>query len=191
MILLCLTLAACGGEEGGGSAAERLALEIRTEYIAMTACTAHMDLTADYGARVYTYGVDLNWQKEGDTLLTITAPENVAGASVRITKGETWLEFDGARIETGPLSDQGLSPVDAVPALLTCAREGFMAECVEETLGETETVRVSCRTPDVPAGTGTETELWFDRGSHALVRGEISVDGFTVIQCVFMDFQFT
>ena len=189
MILLCLALSACGGEGGGGNAAEQLALEIRTEYIAMTACTAGMEVTADYGQRVYTYGMDLSWVQEGDTVLTLTAPANVAGATARIREGQTWLEYDGARVETGALSPEGLSPVDAVPALIAYAREGFMAECTEETLGETETVRISCREPDAAAGTGTEAELWFDKATHALLRGEIAVDGFTVIQCVFTGFQ--
>ena len=37
-------------------------------------------------------------------------------------------------------------------------------------------------------GTGTETVLWFDAATHALTRGEISVDGFRVILCEFSDF---
>ena len=46
MIILCLLLASCGqGGQGGGSKAEQLALEIRTEYIGMTACTASMDVS--------------------------------------------------------------------------------------------------------------------------------------------------
>ncbi len=189
MTILCLLLAACAGG-GGGSAAEEAALQIRTEYLAMGSCTASVELTADYGQRVYTYAVDLSWTRDADTLMTVTAPESVAGTAVRISKGETWLEYDGAAIETGPLSPEGLSPVDAVPALLTAAQEAYMAECVEETLGERAAVRVSCREADAPAGVGTEIELWFDKETHALLRGEISVDGFTVIQCAFTNFTF-
>ena len=98
MIVLCLLLAACGGE-GGGSEAEELALVIRGEYLAMTGCTAHMEVTADYGQRVYTYGIDLTWQREGESTLTLTSPENVAGTTVRIQAGETWLDFDGVRAQ--------------------------------------------------------------------------------------------
>lgn len=189
MMILCLLLAACGGEGAGANRAEQLALEIRTEYIGMTGCMASLEVTADYGERVYSYGMDLTWQKDGETVLTLNAPENVAGATVRIRAGETALEFDGARIETGPLDAAGLSPVDAVPALLAYAREGFMAECGEEALDEVQAVRVGYRDPEAAPGTGTEAAIWFDAATHALLRGEISVDGFTVIQCMFNSFQ--
>lgn len=190
MIILCLLLSACGQDApGGGGKTEQLALEIRTEYIGMTACTAALDVTADYGQRVYEYGMDLTWQKDGETVLTVNAPENVAGVTVRIEAGETALEYDGARIETGALSPEGLSPVDAVPAILNYVREGFIAECAEETLGEVEALRVCYQDPEGTPGNGTEAAAWFDLSSHVLLRGEISVDGFAVIQCGFRSFQ--
>lgn len=191
MILLCLVLTACGGKNGGGKAAEELALTIRAEHIAMNACTAHAEITADYGQRVYAFGLDLAWEKEGDLLLTLTAPEMVAGAVARIRAGETWLEFDGARLETGPLSSSGLSPVDAIPTLLSYAQVGFMAECGMVELDGVSALRVDCRDPDLPAGSGNEVSLWFDAGTHALLRGELASDGFTVIQCVFSNFSMT
>ena len=45
-----------------------------------------------------------------------------------------------------------------------------------------------CRDPEAKAGEGQECSLWFDPDSHALLRGELSQDGFTVIQCVFSGF---
>lgn len=107
-ISLCLALTACGGGAGisrrsswpwisGGSCWRR------------PGCTAQLELTADYGQRVYTYGIDLSWQREGETVLTITAPENVAGITARILEGETALEYDGMRVETGPLDGSGMS----------------------------------------------------------------------------------
>ena len=131
MMTLILPLAACGGT-GAGNEAEELLQQARSRYLEMTACQGHMDMTADYGQRVYTYGVDFTWAKEGETVLTLTAPENVAGTTARIAKGETALEYDGVMLETGPLNSEGLAPVDAVPALLRYAREGFAAECALE-----------------------------------------------------------
>ena len=187
-ISVCLALAACGGE-AGESGAEQLALDIRGEYLEMAGCTAALEMTADYGQRVYTYGIDLSWQREGETVLTVTAPENVAGVTARILEGETALEYDGMRVETGPLDDSGMSPVDAVPVLLDYAEGGFIAACGMETLEEQEVLRVDCREPEAAAGKGRECSLWFDPSTHALLRGELSQDGFTVIQCVFTEFQ--
>lgn len=189
MILLTLLLAACGGEEAGRDGAQELALTTRTEYLAMTSCSAKLALTADYGERVYDYGFVMSWQKEGGLLLTVTAPEDVAGVTIRAENGATALEYDGARIETGPVTPDGLSPVDALPAFLQYAKAGFMAACTEELLGETAALRVDYREPDATPGEGVEGSLWFDATTHALLRGELSDEGRVVVQCTFSEFQ--
>lgn len=191
MMTLVLPLAACGGSGGGNEAEERLT-EVRGKYLEMTACTGHANLTADYGQRVYTYGIDYTWQREGETLLTLTAPEVIAGTTAHITAGETALEYDGVILETGPLSAEGLTPVDALPALLTYAREGFAAECaLEGAEGEEQKLHVVCRDPENEPGTGREADLWFNPETGDLLRGEISEGGVAVIQCEISGFAMT
>lgn len=191
MIALLLLLSACGGGADGASEADQLALDIRGEYLNMAGCTASVDMVADYGARVYAYSADVRYEKEGETVLTLTAPENVAGVSAHMEKGQTALEFDGVRVETGPLTDDGMSPVDAVPALIRTVQEGFMAECVLEEADGVRLLHIASRDPEKEPGSGVETQLWFDAATHALTRGEIAQDGYTVMQCVFSSFQVT
>lgn len=188
MMIACFLLTACSGGVGV-SKAEELALTIRTEYLAMTSCVAALAVTADYGERVYDYGLDMNWSKETGFVLSVTAPEDIAGVTIKIEAGQTALEYDGARIETGAITPGGLSPIDALPTFLDYARAGFIAECAEEKLGENQTLRVRYREPDSSPGTGLEADLWFDPISHILLRGELSSEGVTVIQCVFSNFQ--
>lgn len=188
MMILPLLTGCGGGEQGGGNSAEELALSIRTEYLAMTACAATVDMTADYGQRVYEYTLTVSWQKGGETLLTVVAPENIAGITARIQNGSTLLEYDGASLETGLLSADGLSPMEAVPAILNYIFSGYIAECDFETVGESRQLWFCCRNPECSPGTGTEAEFWFDADSHALTRAEVLSDGYTVIQCVFTDF---
>ena len=186
-IILCLTLTCCGGE--GGGQAEQLALDIRGEYLALAGCTACLEVTADYGRRVYQYTMDVLWQRKGESVFTLTAPENVAGVTARLAAGETALEYDGVRVDTGPLDEAGLSPLTAVPVLLEYVESGYIAACGMEVLGEEEALRVDCRDPETSPGTGRECSLWFDKDSRALLRGELSQDGFTVLQCRFSQFQ--
>ena len=54
--------------------------------------------------------------------------------------------------------------------------------------GEVQALRVVSRDPEEKQGSGTETTLWFDAATHALVRGEISQDGVCVLQCEFSQF---
>ena len=53
---------------------------------------------------------------------------------------------------------------------------------------ESQRLHVICRDPESEPGTGTEADLWFDGTTGALLRGEISDGGMTVIQCDISDF---
>lgn len=187
MMTLCLLLCSCGGT-AGVRGSEELALDIRTAYLGMAACTASMDVTADYGARVYDYSMDFSWEKEGETVLTVTAPENIAGVTARIAQNSATMEYDGVSLETGPLDTLGLSPVGAVPALLDAVCRGYMAEVTEETMDGADCLRILFRDPEATPGVGRELTAWFDTGTHAMVRGEIASDGASVIQCAFTSF---
>lgn len=183
VLMTTLLLAGCG--QGGGNEAEELALTIRGEHLAMNGCAARAAVTADYGQRVYRYEMAVSVTGQ-ETLLTLSAPETVAGLTARMTGEENLLEFDGVSVETGPLDDNGLTPVSAVPALLEAAKTGYITACALEEDGTV--LRVDCGDPAGSPGTGAETALWFDVSTHALTRGEISSDGFRVILCEFSDF---
>lgn len=178
VLMTTLLLAGCG--PAGVSEAEELALAIRGEYLAMDSCALQAAVTADYGQRVYRYEMAVSVNGE-ETLLTLSAPETVAGLTARMAGEENFLEYDGVSVETGPLDENGLTPVSAVPALLEAARSGYMTACALEEDGTL--LRVDCGDPTGSPGTGTETALWFDVSTHALVWGEVSVDGFRVILC--------
>lgn len=187
-LLLCvpmmiLLLAGCGPAQA--SEEEELALLIRGEYLEEAPWTASAAVTADYGQRVYWYGLEAAWDG-AQTTLTLTAPETVSGMTARLKDGESLLEYDGIMLETGPLNGEGLTPVSAIPAMLEAARSGYMTGISLD--GEAGTLRMDCGDPEGEPGTGTEISLWFDADSHALVRGEIRVDGFRVILCEFTDF---
>ena len=183
VLMTTLLLTGCG--KAGVSEAEELALTIRGEYLAMNGCAARAAITADYGQRVYQYEMSVAVNGE-ETVLTLSAPDAVAGLSARMAGEENLLEFDGVSVETGPLDENGLTPVSAVPALLEAAKSGYITACALEEDGTL--LRVDCGDPVSSPGMGTETVLWFDAATHALVKGEISVDGFRVILCEFSDF---
>ncbi|MBR4098667.1 MAG: hypothetical protein IKK44_01605 [Clostridium sp.] len=124
----------------------------------------------------------------GETQVTLTAPETVAGITARIASGQTALEYDGIQLETGPLNSDGLSPMDALPAFFEAMESGYMAETGTEMIGETEVLRICCRDPELDPGQGLETVLWFDKAQKTLLQGEVRSDGFTVIRCEFSAF---
>ena len=189
VLMMTLLLSACGGA-GESASLQEQALAIRSRYLAAAGCTAKLDVTADYGQRVYTYTVAVTAAQE-ETDLTVLAPQEVAGVTARLTAGGSRLEYDGAVVETGPLTADGLTPLSAIPALMEAARSGFIDNCTRELLGEQQTLRILCRDPALPAGQGQETTLWLDPDTGALLRGELSSDGQRVILCVFSEFVLT
>ena len=181
--MIALLLVGCGRLEV--SEAEQLALEIRGEYLELERCSASLEITADYGQRVYQFEMDAQVQGE-DAVLTLTAPETVAGLTARWAGEAGTLEYDGVAVETGSLDPEGLDPVSAFPVLLEAARSGYLTACALEEDGTV--LRVDCGDPAGTPGQGTETTLWFDGETGALLRGEIRVDGFRVIGCTCLEF---
>ncbi len=188
MMTLVLLSGCSRGEQGTYRSAEELALNIRTEYLAMSVCSASVDVTADYGQRVYEYSIDISWEKNGETRLVVTAPEEIAGITARIREGNSYLEFGGVSLETGVLSGTGLSPVEVVPAILDYIASGYIAACDFETTGEMQQLWFLCRDPENPPGVGVEAAFWFHAENHALAKAEILSDGYSVIRCVFQEF---
>ena len=187
MILLLALLCACGG----GNEDNDLVLSLREDFQNMDAWSGEMELTADYGQRVYDYSVSFTGDREEGTTLTITAPEEAEGITAVAKEGQTWLDYDGVRLETGPLDPQGLSPMDALPALLTELETGTVAEVGTETDGDLSLLRLTPRDPEVTPGTGRETVFWFDKAQKTLLRAELRNDGATVVSCVFSSFTMT
>ncbi len=188
MMTLCLLTGCSSGEKVQGSGAQELALQIRTEYLAMASCAAVVDMTADYGQRVYEYTVSVTWQKDGETVLTVLKPEILAGVTARIDNDTGYLLYDSVSIETGALTGKGMSPVEAIPMVLEQVCTGYMAECGFEQIGDRQQLWFLCRDPDNASGTGIETAFWFDVQTHELSRAEIFSDGYSVVRCSMVEF---
>lgn len=185
MILLLLLLAACSGK---GSSPDAQALAFRTDYQAMGHWEGAMQVRADYGERVYDYTLSFTGDKEGETRLTIEKPDTLSGVTAVIAQGQTQLEFEGDRLETGPLSEEGVTPVDALPALLRYVTEGYIAECSNETVDTRACLRLDFRDPEAVSGDGEEAVIWLDEKTGDLVQAELIQDGFTVLYCQFTAF---
>jgi outer membrane lipoprotein-sorting protein len=185
MIILLLALSACSSKT---ASEDQLALQIRNQYLEMQSCEGTVKMLSDYGQRVYEYTVAFSWKKDDDMVLTLEKPDELAGVTARIVQGETMLEYDGARLETGPLSPEGMSPVDAIPATLDYMMKGYIAECGWEALDELPCLRIQFRNPKETAGEGAEAVLWLDKETGVLVRSELISKGATVVQCQFTHF---
>ena len=183
VLMMTLLFTGCGGM--GGSDAEETAVRLRGEYLQSAGCSGTVQLTADYGARVYRY--ELEFTQDGEeTVLILTQPDSVSGITARLSgESEAVLEYDGAVLETGPLNQEGLTPIGAVPAILEGLREGYLDTCELEEWETGSVLRVLIRDPEQPLGEGSELLVWLDANSGTLLRAELSQAGICVVQCEF------
>lgn len=185
-LVLLMSLLLCGCV--GNTSDNELTLQLRSDFLSREGCAGTAAITADYGQRVYDYNLEFSETGADGLTMVITAPEEVAGITAKVDEGQTFLSFDGVQLETGPLNDQGLSPMDALPTLFAAMETGYIAETGTEFFGETEVLRICCRDPKKEPGRGLETLLWFDKAQKTLLKGEIRSEGFTVIQGTFSSF---
>ena len=159
---------------------EDAALALREEYQALTGWSATVDVSVCYSETVYDFTLDVKWRREGETVLTVTAPELLSGITARIAQGETVLEYDGAGLSLGMLDGDGLTPVSAVTAIMAQIEKGYMAKCAWSGEGD-QYLQISFQDPELEANTGTEFVLTFDRASRALLSAEESTAGEAVL----------
>lgn len=168
ILLLLLTLCACGGVRNN---AEELALDIRTSLLEAADLDLTADVTADYGERVYDFTIRFTGNADKGAM-EILAPEEIAGLKARIDLSGATLEYDGAELDTGALTADGLSPAEAIPVLISQWQSGFISGCGFEKLDEAETLSV---TTDVSETVTSKT--WFDVKTRLPLRSEISDGG--------------
>ena len=95
--------------------------------------------------------------------MTVKEPEKLAGTVLTWSDGETQLAFDGAELDTGALSDSGLSPADAMPTILTACQGGEIVDCcMEEQAG----AQVLHGTLDLDGDQGGQIQCWFQPDSY-------------------------
>ena len=187
VLMMTLLLSACKAGTMAAETPEKAALALREEYQALAGWSATVDVSVCYSDTVYDFTLDAQWRREGETVLTVTAPELLAGITARVAQGETVLEYDGAGLSLGLLDGAGLTPVSAVTALMEQIEKGYMARCAWA--GEEEQyLQISFQDPELEANAGTQFLLTFDRNSRALLSAEVSVAGETVLRAEIRNF---
>ena len=185
--VLMMTLLLCSCKAAGGETPEEAALAVRDVYLDGAGWNADADITASVGNKVFDFTLAVQWRREGETVLSITAPELLAGITARMAKGETVLEYDGAGLSLGLLDQSGLTPVSAVTGIMAQIEKGYMAKCAWA--GENDgLLQITFQDPETEPGAGTQFLLTFDRAGYALLSAEVSAAGDRVLTARFRNF---
>jgi len=154
-------------------------LELRSDLLEAERLIINADITADYGDRVYTFGVRYTGNAEFGEIV-ILSPETIAGVTAEVTVDGATLIFDGARLDTGPLTGGGLTPAEALPMLISEWQTGRIAFAGFERFGENDTVTMESAIDDSIA-----QKTWFNRTTLLPLRAEVSNNGVMVVAVAF------
>lgn len=178
LMITLLLLPGCGTQE---AATKRMFEDFRETLIHAQSVTAHAALTADTGETVAGYALEVSYDG-AETTLTITEPALLAGVTAKAKWGESTLAYGDVMLGAGPLDEDGLTPVSAVPAILEAMAGGYEellwrdGEYIAARLYISETSRCT---------------VWLDPETSIPASAEISSDGRCVIRCTFTDWALT
>lgn len=186
MILALSLLSGCAAQ---GDRGEELSQAMRTCYLSLSRFSTQVEVTADYGDSVFTYELQAEGTQLGGTI-TVLQPEEVAGMQITWQEGETALVYDGASVETGSLSPDGLSPTDGIPLLMETLRTGPITSATVEDWDGEKLLVLTLDNPNYPEGEQSRITVWADTEDFCLRRGEIAWEGETVVQMTFTEFSY-
>ncbi len=181
MISLAL-LTGCGGAQGEN--AEDLALQIRTDFLNFSSCGGEISMTAHYPDRVFDCKLDLVYDRTTGGVLTVREPAEVRGIEAKVGKGLT-ISYDKVSLETGPLTESGISPLEAPVTFYAQITGGYMALCAEDE----DALTVTYREGETQGGQGLEAVITFDKESHVPLSGELYQDGTLILSAATQNFQ--
>ena len=180
--MLMLLLTACGGGEEKDPAAE-----LQAQYAAVESAVMEADITCHYEDEVRTYTLLCDYTPAKSTVIVLS-PTNLAGISATVADGTLSLSYEDISLDAGGYSAAAISPVAALPKLMTAAASGYVTERSEETLGERPCLRLAC---DLPDDEGTLYTTWYDQQTLLPLRSEISSDGTMVFEIAWTRFELT
>ncbi len=177
-VTISLGLCSCAPESG---TPEKAAREIRVEYLAAEQFTMTIDVTADYGDKIYKF--KMRWTGGAELgELEIIEPEIIRGLKAEISEKSGTLVFDGAAFDTGGLFGEGASPVEIAPLMIKSWKNGYISECAKEKLYGVTAIAITVEISD-----SERLITWFDSETHIPIRAELSENGYTAIFAEFGD----
>jgi hypothetical protein len=173
LMIALLLLAGCSSTAGY----EEKLMQYRETLAQSQEISFQAALKADYGDNVLEYELQYTETAEGATV-EIMSPELIAGVKAHVDGENDTLEYDGLILETGDLTDDGLTPVSALPALVESLRSGYLQKLWLEDTGDGEVVAAQIAVSD----SCTQT-IWLEEDTLTPLYSEITCENQVVLFC--------
>ncbi len=182
MMTLCLLLSGCGTER-------EEAKDPRAAYQDMAGCTMEAVVTCDREGYEWTAGLRCDYTPGGEISVEITEPELLAGVRAVVTEENWRLEYQELCLDMGEVSAEEISPMVCLPRLMDALRSGWLLEENEETWAQVPCLRLTVDQTGENGGKIYST-LWLRQEDGTPLRGEIAVDGESILTAEFTNFSF-
>ena len=172
MMILCLLATACGNTETTTTPDDA-----REAYRTMAGCTMEAVVSCrqedglDWEARLR-----CDYVPDRTITVEVLEPESIAGIRATVSETDWTLEYEDLCLNAGTISAEEISPALCLPRLMNALREGWLLEENEETWQEIPCLRLSM--------------VWLSQEAGTPVRGEVAVDGETILTAEFTSFAF-
>ncbi len=123
--MLCLLLTGCQGEQPP----TQKALDLRTGLLNAGGCAFTAAIGADYEDRSYEFTVACTYHADGETVVTVLQPEEIAGIKAVISDHRASLEFEDLALDFGPMANGNVSPMEACRLLADCWTGAYISAC--------------------------------------------------------------
>ncbi|MCI8909795.1 MAG: hypothetical protein HFG09_03860 [Oscillibacter sp.] len=184
MMALCLLLCGCGGGTG-----EEMAADLRDRYHDMAGCAMEAAVSCDQAGLAWEAELRCTYLPGGESTVEVLAPETIAGVKAVLTDTDWRLEYEGAGLNAGALSEEEISPASCLPRLMNALRDGWLLEENQETWNEVPCLRVAVDQTGTRNGRIVST-VWLRQDGGTPLRGEVAVDGETILTADFTSFTF-
>lgn len=181
LAVLLLMLSGCGGES------EAQAEQILAKYAAMESCEMEAAVKCEYGGELKEYTMRCSYAAEGESTVTVLAPEALAGLSAVFGDEGCSLCYEDYVLDAGTLGQSRLSPAESLPLLVDALRKGYLLEQSRESVNGEEGLRICMETEE--EGTGLYWTVWM-KADGTPFAAEVSEKNELIFRMEFTAFSF-
>lgn len=120
LLMICLVVLTGCGDNG-----EKIFLKFAENVGAAGEISFTAKVRAEYSDKTAEFTLDYEQDSEG-TEIEIVEPETVKGIKAKVSNDGLSLEYEGAILDIGKLTDRGLSPVSALPLLAGAMKDAHI-----------------------------------------------------------------
>lgn len=178
VLLLALLLTGCTGVR---QEIER-GMELRARLLAAQGCSFDVQITADYGEKVYIFGMICSGDNRGNLDFTVSSPDTIAGITGTVSEDGGALTFEDTALQFDLLAEDQASPVSAPWILLKTLRGGYLTSAAQED----DLLHLTIN--DSYEEDALTLDIWLN-GENIPVRAEILYDGRRILSLIVSNFQ--